>query len=66
MNLIANWNISLNCDCPECEKYVDLLECPDFWDGRTFQAGENSTPKTRNVDVICPSCGYEFIVDLEY
>ena len=66
MNTTANWYISLNCDCPKCEKYVDLLEYPDFWDGRNFFPGENITSKTRNVDVICPSCGYEFIVDLEY
>ena len=31
-----------------------------------IKTSENSAPKTRNVDVICPSCEYEFIVDLEY
>lgn len=30
----ATWDIQLNCDCPKCGGYVNLLHAPDFWDGR--------------------------------
>lgn len=66
MNTTAIWTIELNCTCPHCEKYVDLLDYPDFWDGRDIQAAENGTDKTRNAEVICPECEKEFISDFYY
>jgi hypothetical protein len=62
----AQWSISLNCDCPHCKEYVDLLDATDFWDGVEFEPGEHNTSKSRDVHVYCPKCGEEFIVDLEY
>ncbi len=63
----ASWAISLNCDCPGCDAYVDLLEYPDFWDGRTaLQIAERDTPASRGVEVVCPACGHEFEVDCDY
>ncbi len=63
----ATWSIELHCECPKCEEYVDLLEYPDFWDGRGDMAiGEHHTDQTRNMDVSCPKCGCEFKVDCEY
>lgn len=65
--ITACWNISLTCDCPKCSEWVDLLDYPDFWDSRyKLQIGEHGTPSSRDVEVVCPNCGHEFTVDLEY
>jgi len=65
--IFATWNLNLYCDCPNCKEHVDLLDYPDFWDGRShLKACENNSIHSENVDVICPKCGHEFIVDLEY
>lgn len=63
---VATWSLSLNCDCPACDEYVDLMDMDDFWCDRNLQACESGTPKSRNVEVICPECRHEFKVDLEY
>lgn len=66
-NPIATWDISLRVDCPECKEYVDLLNAPDFWEGkRGLPAGEWGTPRTTDMEVVCPDCGHEFRVDCEY
>jgi len=63
----ANWSISLNCDCPKCDEYVDLLDYDDFWDSRnSMQVCEQDTPITTNVEVTCPKCLEVFIVDFQY
>lgn len=62
----AYWNISLDCYCPKCEGYVNLLDDCDFWDGRYFDVCEHHTDRTRGVEVICPDCGHEFEVDFDY
>lgn len=64
--IMATWNLSLNCDCPSCNEHVDLLDYCDFWDSRHFEPCENGTANTRGVEVICPECEHEFVVDLEY
>ena len=64
--VIATWWISLNCDCPECGENVDLLDDPDFWDGRKLEIGENGTENSENVEVICPECDAYFNVICEY
>lgn len=58
----AQWNLSLNCDCPSCGEFVDLLDADDFWGGRKLEACEQK----KGVEVVCPNCSHEFIVDLEY
>ncbi len=62
----ANWNITLDCHCPQCHEYVDVLDTPDFWDGRTMAIGEHGTDASKGVEVVCPECGHEFEVDCEY
>lgn len=64
--LTATWRIELRCDCPNCGKWVDLLDAPDFWDGRHLDIGENCTERSEDVEVMCPECDHEFKVDLEY
>jgi len=64
--VIATWDISLDCECPSCGEYVDLLKYEDFWDGRRIQPIENSTPATDNLNVVCPNCGHYFDVCCEY
>ena len=62
----ACWVVELNAECPSCEKYVDLLTAPDFWDGRALNVAEHGTKRSKCVEVDCPECGYTFAVDCEY
>jgi hypothetical protein len=65
--IIATWDISLNCDCPKCNEYVDLLDYPDFWEGHSrIDIPEHGTENSRDVKVQCPKCDHRFTVDLEY
>jgi hypothetical protein len=62
----ATWQIELNCDCPSCKKYVNLIDTPDFWDGCNLDIGEHDTENSNGVEVLCPECGYEFTVCCVY
>lgn len=61
-NIEANWSVSLDCDCPNCKEFVDLLEDPDFWDGRNLEIPEHGTENSDDLEVECPKCGFEFSV----
>jgi len=63
---VATWSISLDCDCPGCGKYVDLLDYVDFWDGNRVAPCEHDTDNSTELDVVCPECGHGFEVDLTY
>ena len=58
----ADWCVELNCDCPKCGEWVNLLDAADFWDGRDLEIAENK----KAVEVDCPKCGHEFEVDCVY
>ena len=62
----ALWDIALNCVCPSCKKYVDLLEAPDFWDGRKLKPIEHHTTIANDLEVVCPNCVHEFKVCCDY
>lgn len=62
----ATWTVELYCDCPKCKEFVDLLEFEDFWDGRSLDVGESDTERSMDMNVVCPKCMHEFIVDLYY
>lgn len=63
----ATWDIRINCECPSCKEFVNLLDFPDFWDSNHhLDIPENGTSASRNLEVVCPECGHEFKVDLEY
>ncbi len=63
----ATWSVSLDCECPACEKYVDLLTAPDFWDGKSnLQIPEHGTPRAKALEVQCPECAHEFVVRCDY
>lgn len=62
----ASWSIELNCECPECREYVDLLSDAEFWDGRNLDIGEHDTPRADNLPVCCPECGHVFEVKCVY
>jgi len=38
-NVIATWTVELNCNCPQCKDYVDLLSEGDLWDGEKIWIG---------------------------
>lgn len=63
----ARWIARLECECPACQESVDLLESPDFWDGRgKLEIAEHDTPASTNMPVDCPLCGHLFTVDCEW
>lgn len=62
----ASWSAGLYCDCPYCKQSVDLLDAPDFWDGRTIEIAEHNTKATKDMEVVCPECDHEFEVDCEW
>ena len=67
MTIYATWTVELNCECPNCEQQVDLLDFEDFWDGRRhLEIAETGTRFSENVDVTCPNCRFDFFVDLVY
>lgn len=56
----AVWSASLDCECPACKEEVDLMEEPDFWDGKPeLQIAQD----VKGLEVVCPKCGHEFEVD---
>ncbi len=61
------WSISLDCTCPECGHDYDILEAdPDFFGNSRIEPIEHSTERTKDFEVACPECEYEFKVDFEY
>jgi len=64
--ITAQWCVELNCRCPKCEEYVNLLDTPDFWDGRKLDIPEHGTDNSDNVEVQCPKCYHEFEVCCEW
>jgi len=67
MGIRATWIISLDCTCPGCNEFVDLLDLEDFWEDHPgLHPPEHSTKRTNDMPVICPECGWEFDVCCEY
>jgi ribosomal protein S27AE len=59
----AQWEVQLNCECPKCGDFVNLLDVHDFWDAnRELDIPEYNTTRSNNLDVECPECGCEFEV----
>lgn len=55
----ATWDISIYCECPNCDEYFDIIEHEhDF-----FQ--ENNL-ETKTVETSCPRCMLEFTAKLEF
>ena len=63
----ATWSISLDCDCPKCGEWFDLLGGDSIWPERSeIDPLEHGTTWTKDLEVTCPECGADFVVDLEY
>jgi len=60
--ITAIWYIELTCDCPSCNECVNLIDFPDFWDGRSIEPGEHDTENSNELEVVCPECKHEFTV----
>lgn len=58
----ADWRVELNADCPTCGEHVNLLDAPDFWDGRKLEIAEHDTKESDNLEVQCPKCYHQFTV----
>lgn len=65
--ITAQWCVELNCECPACDEYVDLMNAADFWEGKsTLEIAEHGTEKSNNLQVTCPKCGHDFVACCEY
>ena len=65
-HITATLDISLNCDCPKCGGFVDLLSEDNFWDSHeSLQPVEWGTDRANNLEVICPKCSHKFEVCCE-
>ena len=62
----AQWDISLNVECPCCQEYFDLARDDDFWVDSSFDVAETDTLETTAVEITCPKCNKEFEVDFIY
>ena len=60
----AHWYLELLVVCPDCKHLFDLTEEDDFW--ANYKPTENRTDNSRDVEVECTNCGYQFKVDFEY
>jgi hypothetical protein len=65
MNM-AQWVVELNCYCPGCGDYVNLMDEPEFWVGRELDIAEHGTDRSNDMEVTCPECGHEFQACCEY
>lgn len=68
-NVSASWSISLDLECPECHKHIDLID--DDWFRESMADGalellEHGTDRTRGIKMQCPCCPHTFLIDLEY
>lgn len=64
-NTKAQWNISLDCDCPACQVPFDVLEQDEDFYAQGRQVGEHDTKRSTNYQTVCPNCQHEFTVDFE-
>jgi endogenous inhibitor of DNA gyrase (YacG/DUF329 family) len=60
--ICAQWNISLDVECPHCKNDVDLMDMDDF--GEYLNKGTiDDSLHVENVEVYCPECGEDFVCD---
>lgn len=50
---------ALSVDCPGCKTEVNPLDNDEFWQDRDLR-------KLNDIELICPLCGHEFKVDVEF
>lgn len=50
---------ALKVDCPGCKSEVNPTDNDEFWQDRDLQ-------KLNDVELLCPLCGNEFKVDVEF
>ena len=55
---IASFTLSLDCDCPHCGNYVDVIDLID-----KEQLDDDFNATNLEVDVTCPECGEDFIIN---
>jgi len=64
INIHAMWTVKLNCTCPKCDEWVDLLDYADFWDQHYSHL--KIAEEVKDLEVMCPECGHEFKVITSY
>ena len=58
----AKSHLEIICKCPHCKFYMDALcECPDI--SEQFDEGDGPRARNCNVEVRCPECKMEFIIE---
>jgi hypothetical protein len=63
----AVWHVTLDATCPKCERDIDLLDAPDFWEAHAgLGIAEHGTDQGNHMEVVCPVCEEGFFVRLTY
>ena len=60
----AEWSLSLDCTCPHCGEYVDLVGLDDIWEA--IDPCEHNTPRSRGAQLRCPECNGPLLATLIY
>jgi len=69
-NIKAIWSFSLDTECPKCGEDFDVNSAGEngtcYIEDVRLQVCEQDTYNSKNIEVECPNCKHEFIVDCEY
>jgi len=67
-NVKARWSFSLDCECPNCKKdlNLDAMNYYSYVDALELQICEQDTVKSTNIEVHCHLCNHDFSVDCQY
>lgn len=59
----AQWHISLDAECPECEHCFDVLDLTDY---QEIIWGIEICQPDKEIDIFCPECEHEFTTKTIY
>lgn len=67
-NKKAVWYYELITECPQCNSSINLTDVDghDYVSDLQLDICEQDTIGSKNIDVYCPHCGKEFLVDCVY
>jgi len=67
-NINAFWSFSLDCECPNCKKDLNLddMNYYSYVSDLQLQVCEQDTINSSNIEVHCHHCEHDFIVDCKY
>lgn len=65
-SVAANWNFTLDAQCPACSECVDVTTAQGFWDDKKLNYGEYGSENSTDIDAECPLCSHDFKITCEF